>query len=396
MKWRLSTIIVLTLLLSISYFNMAMAKTLMLKEKIGQMLIIGFKGMELKPNDAIVKAILAQRIGGVILFDYDFQTKTYQHNIQSPEQLKHLTQQLQAYAQKAALKDENDLTPLFIGVDNEGGKVNRLKENYGFAKTLSAAEIGRGSLEQAKHYAKQMAETLKAEGININFAPVIDVNVNPDNPVIGKLGRSFSDDAQKVAEYAAIFAKAYHDHGILCAYKHFPGHGSSTEDTHAGFVDVTKTWQEYELAPYKQLLQQANGCPMVMTAHVVHYGLDQKGYPASISAAMTKGLLRDKLHFNGVVITDDLQMKAIVDNYGLADAVRHAVNAGADILVFGNQLVSAPQDPNQIVEMIYQDVKIGKISESRINEAFERIMKLKQQLRKNEKMVKKNDHAEIS
>ncbi|EKD73115.1 MAG: hypothetical protein ACD_45C00458G0002 [uncultured bacterium] len=354
-----------------------MAKEVTLKEKIGQMLIIGFKGTELHSDDVIVKAILTQQIGGVILFDYDFQTKTFDHNIKNPVQLKHLTQQLQNYAHQAAKNQQNNLTPLFISIDYEGGKVNRLKENYGFPKTLSAAELGQRTLAEAAQYAEQMAATLANLGININFAPVIDVNVNPDNPVIGKLGRSFSSDPQKVIEYAAIFSKAYHAHGILCAYKHFPGHGSSTDDTHAGFVDITQTWKAYELDPYKQLLQQPGACSMVMTAHVVHYGLDSKGYPASLSAAITKELLRGSLNFNGVVITDDMQMKAIADHYGLADAIRLAINAGADMFIFGNQLGTTPQDPQHIVDMIYTDVMTGKISENRINEAYQRIMQLK-------------------
>lgn len=353
-----------------------------MKEKIGQMLLIGFKGASLHPEDAIVKAILAQQIGGVILFDYDYQTKKYDHNIKSPAQLKLLTQQLQQYTAQAAVNNQNDLGPLFISIDYEGGKVNRLKESYGFPKTLSAADIGQLSIEQATQYATQMAETLREEGINLNFAPVVDVNVNPDNPVIGKLGRSFSSDPKKVIEYAEVFAKAYQDHGVICAYKHFPGHGSSTGDTHQGFVDVTETWKEYELDPYKALLQQTNHFSMVMTAHVVHYKLDPKGNPASLSYAMTTELLREQLHYDGVVVTDDLQMKAITDNYGLSDAVRMAVNAGADILVFGNQLEPVPQDPAQIVDMIYQDVKTGKISENRINEAYQRIMRLKQQIMK--------------
>ena len=374
MQWRLSTIILFLLL--IGPVNL-MAKEVTLKEKIGQMLIIGFKGTELHSDDVIVKAILTQQIGGVILFDYDFQTKTFDHNIKNPVQLKHLTQQLQNYAHQAATNQQNNLTPLFISIDYEGGKVNRLKENYGFPKTLSAAELGQRTLAEAAQYAEQMAATLANLGININFAPVIDVNVNPDNPVIGKLGRSFSSDPQKVIEYAAIFSKAYHAHGILCAYKHFPGHGSSTDDTHAGFVDITQTWKAYELDPYKQLLQQPGACSMVMTAHVVHYGLDSKGYPASLSAAITKELLRGSLNFNGVVITDDMQMKAIADHYGLADAIRLAINAGADMFIFGNQLGTTPQDPQHIVDMIYTDVMTGKISENRINEAYQRIMQLK-------------------
>jgi beta-N-acetylhexosaminidase len=371
--------IIFSLLLT-GFLNMAIANNIPLKDKIGQMLIIGFKGLSLQPSDPIVQSILANRIGGVILFDYDFQTKKYERNIQSPEQVKHLTTQLQDYAYQAAQTKQQKFTPLLISIDYEGGTVNRLKENYGFPKTVSAADIGLGSLDQATQYATQMAETLQQAGINLNFAPVVDVNVNPDNPVIGKLKRSFSDDPQKVTEYAAVFSKAYQEKGILCAYKHFPGHGSSTGDTHAGFVDVTQTWKDYELNPYKDLFQASYHCPIVMTSHVVHEGLDPAGYPASLSFAMTQTLLRDKLQFQGVVVTDDLQMKAISDNYSLPEAVQLAINAGADLLVFGNQLVPVAQDPEEIVEMIYQDVRAGKISEARIDEAYQRILKLKEQI----------------
>jgi len=353
---------------------------MLLKEKIGQMLLVGFKGTALLPNDPIVQAILARQIGGVILFDYDYALKKYDRNIKNPTQVKHLTQQLQSYATQAAKNHGSQLLPLLVSIDYEGGYVNRLKEEYGFPKTLAAADLGSGNKKQAIQYANQMAMTLKQAGINLNLAPVIDVNVNPINPVIGKLGRSFSSDPKIVTEYGALFSKAYQQHGILCAYKHFPGHGSSTGDTHAGFVDITETWKEYELDPFRQLLQQSYVSPIVMTAHVVHYGLDSEGYPASISANMIQKLLRSQLHFDGVVMTDDLQMKAITDNYGLRDAVRLAINAGADILIFGNQLVATPQDPQEIVDMIYQDVTAGKIAESRIDEAYQRIMKLKEKL----------------
>ncbi len=356
---------------------MALAGDVPLKEKIGQMLLIGFQGAELHPNDAIVHAILNHQVGGVILFDYDFATKTYDHNIKSPTQLAKLTQQLQDYNKQATQSPY----PLLIGLDYEGGKVNRLKEKYGFPKTLSAAAIAKLSIKEASQYANQMAETLAQSGINLNFAPVVDVNINPDSPVIGKIERSFSSDPNVVTDYAAIFAKAYNEHGVLCSYKHFPGHGSATGDTHQGFVDVTKTWQVTELAPYKSLLLNANGCALVMTAHVVNYDLDSKGYPASLSKDITQGLLRDKLNFNGVVITDDLQMKAITDNYGVPEAVRLAVNAGADILVFGNQLAATSQDPAQIIDLIYNDVQSGQIPQSRIDDAYNHIMKLKETLR---------------
>ncbi len=359
-------------------------KTVTLKEKIGQMIIIGFEGLSIKPNDPIVKAILSQQIGGVILFDYDFNTQTFNRNIQTPEQLRRLTCDLQTYAKKAAKRKGNALYPLFISVDYEGGvRGTRLQKRHGFARTLSAAELGKLSKASVRRYANQMADTLSKSGINLNFAPVLDVNVNPSSPAIGKVKRSFSADPEVVVQYAEIFSKAYQDRGIICAYKHFPGHGSAAGDTHEGFVDVTKTWKSLELKPYEMLLKQPFACPMVMVAHVVHSKLDKQGLPASLSSSVIQGLLRKTLNFNGVVVTDDLQMKAIINHYGLVEALRLTVNAGADILVFGNQLTSTPQDPKKIVDLLYAEVKAGEIPESRIQEAYDRIIKLKKRVRVN-------------
>ncbi len=346
----------------------------MLKQKIGQMLMIGFEGTTLTPNDAIVHAIQQHAIGGVILFDHNFQHPEQTRNIENPTQLRQLTHQLQHYTQ------QTDAPPLFIGIDYEGGKVNRLKEKYGFPATLSAADIGKLSLRDARAHADQMAQTLQNAGINLNFAPVIDINVNPDNPVIGKLDRSFSNDPATVSQYAEIFSACFKAHHILCSYKHFPGHGSSTGDTHAGFVDVTQTWQADELDPYRTLLPKADACQLVMLAHVVNKHLDPAGYPASLSYAITTKLLRHDLHFTGVTVSDDMQMKAITDQYGLTDALPLAINAGADILVFGNQLVAEPQDPKILVDMIYADVQAGKISAARIDDAYAHIMQLKTRL----------------
>lgn len=380
MKNKLLLLLGIVFTMSINYSSTALAKDVSLKQKIGQMIIVGFKEAELKPDSSIVKAIQNQQIGGVILFDYDFQTKKFDHNIKNPEQLASLTQQLQQYAKDAAKQHQNNLIPLIISVDYEGGKVDRLKEKYGFPKTLSAVEVSKLSDQDAQAAADKMAKLLRKEGINMNFAPVLDVNVNPENPVIAKLNRSFSSDPNTVAKYGEIFSKAYHDNNIMCAYKHFPGHGSSLGDSHAGFVDVTKTWKSYELDPYKKLLNQPNSCEMVMMAHIVNSQLDNKGYPASLSRAITTDLLRKKMKFQGVVVSDDMQMKAITDNYGLADAIRLSINAGTDILVFGNQLVPTPQDPSEIIDIIYSDVMTGKIPKSRIDESFNRIMKLKSKL----------------
>lgn len=353
-----------------------MSKELTLKQKIGQMILIGFDGMEIVEGSLVHQAIMSQSIGGVILFDFNFQTRVANRNIKSPMQLKALTQQLQGYAQQAAILNHNHLSRLIVSIDYEGGKVNRLKEAYGFPSTKSAAMIGKGTDQEARFQAEMMAETLQAAGINLNFAPVLDVNVNLDNPVIGQLDRSYSSDPISVAEKASIFIEEHNKRGVLCALKHFPGHGSSKEDTHRSpFVDVTDTWQEYELEPYKTLLENMDASMLVMTAHVVHKKLDS--YPASISAAVTTGLLRNTLNFKGVVVTDDLQMDAISESYGLSDAVKLAVKAGADLLVFGNQLVKTPQDPQEIVGIIHDAVEKGEISELRIDESVERITRMK-------------------
>lgn len=225
-----------------------------------------------------------------------------------------------------------------------------------------------------------MAQTLKEVGFNLNFAPVLDVNVNPDNPVIGKKDRSFSADATMVDSYASIYTRHFLNQKIQCVYKHFPGHGSSTKDSHLGFVDVTDTWQTYELEPYQHLLNSNESCGVVMTAHIVNRQLDETGLPATLSNKILTGLLRHQLHFNGVIITDDMQMKAISDNYGLEQALMLTINAGADMLIFGNNLTVEPQDPEQLIDIIEAKVLSGEISQKRINEAYKHIIALKKSI----------------
>ncbi|MDX1901009.1 MAG: glycoside hydrolase family 3 N-terminal domain-containing protein [Gammaproteobacteria bacterium] len=340
----------------------------MIKHKIGQMLMVGFPGKMLDADHPVAQAILRNQLGGVILFDYDFQTKTFHRNIESPEQLKLLTKQLKHYASNAM--------PLLIGVDYEGGKVNRLKEDKGFPKTFTAAEVGCFSQDKIKDVAETMAATLSAMGINLVFSPVVDVNLNPHNPVIGQLARSFSSEPMKVIQCAEIFSQMYHEQGIISVLKHFPGHGSSMHDTHLGLTDVTGVWQEIELEPYRYLLPKLHHTSIVMTSHIVHKGLDSQGYPASLSHAMTQNLLRETLQFGGVVVTDDMQMKAITARYDLPEAISLAINAGADIVVFGNQLLTE-QIPTDLIEVIYSHLKNNKISLDRIEESYQRIVELK-------------------
>lgn len=353
---------------------------LSLRDKIGQMIMLGFDGKTISAQSKVAKAIEENNIGGVILFDYNFRTKTFDKNIESPKQVTQLNSDLQHVAMKSNLKHHRPQLPLLISVDYEGGQVNRLSDQYGFLPILSAAEIGKKSLKEAGSTALTMAKTLKRSGFNLNFAPELDVNVNPDNPVIGKLDRSFSSDPNQVIHYAAVYSRQFLNQKIQCAYKHFPGHGSSSKDSHLGFVDVTDTWKSYELEPFKQLLNSKDACGLVMTAHIINRKLDRSGLPATLSFKILTGLLRNQLHFKGVIITDDMQMKSISDNYGLEHALVLAINAGADMILFGNNLSVDPQDPSQVIDIIEAKVLSGDISRKRIDDAYQHVVALKQSI----------------
>src|SRR5699024_4370168 len=196
--------------------------------KIGQMLNIGFRGMSVDESSHIRRDIQQYHLGGVTLFDYDVPKDTAYRNIRSETQLKALTQELQQLSP----------TPLFIAIDQEGGKVARLKPKYGFPASVSAQYLGElNNLDSTRFYARETAQTLAELGINVNLAPVVDLNSNPQNPVIGGLERSFSSDAQTVIKHASAYIETLHDYGILTTLKHFPGHGSSEKDSHKGVVD---------------------------------------------------------------------------------------------------------------------------------------------------------------
>lgn len=348
-----------------------------LRDKIAQMLIVGFDGKQVTEQSLIVRQLDGCYLGGVLLFDYNFTTKTYDKNIENPTQVKNLNAELQHYNAILNKKHQRPERPLLIAVDYEGGAVNRLKESYGFPETVSAQKIGKMSHKKITQASDKMAETLKAAGFNLNFAPVLDVNVNPENPILGKLERCFSDRAQEVVDIARIYVKSFEEQGIKACYKHFPGHGSSQTDSHLGFVDVTNTWIESELEPYRYLRRELDGCKMIMTAHIINRQLDDTGLPATLSYKILTELLRQELNYDGVIITDDMQMKAISDHYSLEESLQLAVNAGADMFIFGNQLSKKPQDPVEVVDIIEKCVREGSISEKRIDDAYARICKLR-------------------
>jgi len=327
--------------------------------KISQMLMANFTGLTV---DAYVRQLIRDfHLGGVLLLENNFSTAA------NPKaSLIKLTTDLQGASP----------TPLLIAMDQEGGAVNRLKTKYGFPESYSAQTIGeRDDIAFTEKAAQNIAASLLSVGINHNFAPVVDVNRNPANPVVGITRRCFSENPERVAKHAAIFIRAHREHNIITTLKHFPGHGSSTTDSHKGVTDVTATWIEDELIPYKRLIA-GHLVDSIMTAHIFNAHLDEV-YPASLSHKIITKLLRKKLGFQGVVISDDLLMAAITNEYSLEESIRLAVNAGNDILLF---TTIADNLIPRVIEIIKRHIDAGVISKARIDESYKRILKLKQNL----------------
>jgi beta-N-acetylhexosaminidase len=295
----------------------------------------------------------------------------YKRNIKSPEQLAALDQELQ---------DATCVPPLLISIDQEGGRINRLKPAYGFPPSYSQQYLGTLNDSDFTHECGETtARTLKSAGINLNLAPVVDLNVNPDNPIIGYYERSFSADPEVVTAHSLEVIQAHHELGVLTTLKHFPGHGSSTGDSHLGFVDVTDTWTPVELEPFGNIID-AGQADVVMTAHIFNANLDPV-YPATLSCATITGLLRIELGWDGVVITDDMGMGAITQYYGFETAVELTIKAGADILAYANNSsVFDPTIPARAFAVIKGLVEDGVLGESRIDESYRRIMRLKARL----------------
>lgn len=341
-----------------------------LSDKIGQMLLVGFRGYSVTEADPVVRDLQERNLGSVIYFDQEMaDTQLKGRNIQSPEQVSALSRTLKGYAR----------TPLLVSIDQEGGRVNRLKSDYGFPETLSHEELGkRNDPKFTFEHAESIAQTLARAGINLNLAPVVDLDANPDNPIIKGKKRSFHSDPEIVASHAVEYARAHHKHGVLVCPKHFPGHGSAMGDTHLGYVDVTKTWNERELIPFKRMVDEGL-CDLVMTAHVFNANLDPE-YPATLSKRVLQGLLREKLGYKGVITSDDMEMKAISARYGLENAIQMGIEAGLDILCFGNNMAYDRNIGEKVHGIILRLVESGRISEERINDSYQRVMALKQKI----------------
>ena len=337
--------------------------------KIGQMLMVGFRGLEVSNDSPIVQDIRNRHLGGIVLFDYDVPTRSPVRNVESPTQVTALVKALQSAS----------ATPLLVAIDYEGGTITRLKEKSGFPPTVSHQYLGEvNDLRFTHQEATKMAKTLAELGINLNLAPVVDVNTNPDNPIIAKYERSFSADPEIVTQQALEFIKAHHGQGVLCTLKHFPGHGSSTGDSHLGVVDVTDTWSRIELEPYANIIE-AGQADAIMTAHVFNANLDSE-YPATLSRPTITGILREELGYDGVVISDDMQMGAIADHYGFEIAIQKSIEAGVDILAIANNSVYEEDIAARTVALIKRLVQDGRTDEARINESYQRIRQLKSKL----------------
>ncbi len=337
--------------------------------KVGQMLMVGFYGLEVNDEHFIVQDIRQRHLGGVVLFNYDVPTQQPVRNIESPDQVKALIASLQSMSP----------CPLLVAIDQEGGIISRLTETYGFRATVSHQDLGaRNDLAATYTRTAAMAKTQTELGINLNLAPVVDLCVNPHNPIIAQYERCFSADPGLVSDHASQFIQAHHDQGVLCTLKHFPGHGSSTEDSHLGLVNITETWSRTELDPYVHLID-AGQADAIMTAHVFNSHLDAED-PATLSRPIITGILREELGYDGVIISDDMQMGAIINHYGFETAIEKAITAGVDILAFANNSVYEQDVVTRAVTVIKRLVQEGTISEERLDASYRRIQRLKQRL----------------
>lgn len=334
-----------------------------LEEMAGQMIFVGFQGDSVSTTKPLADMIGDGRLGGVMYL---------RTNIKSLDEVARMNAQFNHSGAKF---------PPFVALDQEGGQIERLTKAVGFKEIPSAQDIaGRNNVAAAEATYKTMAQSIAALGFNVNFGPVVDLNINKKNPIIARYGRSYGPDVGDVVKYAGTFVRAHSSAKVMTALKHFPGHGSSAADSHEGFVDITKTWQPQELEPYRQLIASGNA-DMVMVGHLYHAdyadgSADQ--LPSSLSKNWINGVLREQLGFDGVVITDDLEMGAIRSHFSIRDTVTAAVRAGVDILLFSNTAKYRLGLPDEVREILVSEAKNDPLFAQRIRESYQRIIALKQ------------------
>lgn len=319
-----------------------------IRRRVGQMFMIGFNGKIV--DDTLKKLIQDYYVGGIVLFE---------RNIESPEQIADLTNHIQSLSK----------TPLFIAVDQEGGRVIRLKEPFTqFGTPTLFAKVNSPKLTFEAYYA--MALELRAVGINFNFAPVVDVNTNPENPVIGD--RAFGQDPETVSRIASGAIRGLQRGGVIACAKHFPGHGDTKADSHLELPIINHPLvrlKHIEWVPFDRVIR--GGVETVMTAHILNPNLDPD-FPATLSKK-TISFLRNDLRFQKIIITDDLEMKAIAERYPIEEATLKAIEADIDIMMichtFDKQVKAIETALRQVLEL--------KIPVRRIELSSERITKVR-------------------
>jgi beta-N-acetylhexosaminidase len=350
-----------------------------IEKMAGQMILTGFQGDSVDDESVVALAedIRNGLVGGVMYL---------KPNIKDFESVTAIN--------RLFMSANPDLPP-FISVDQEGGAVQRLTPAVGFPDTPSAADLAKSygtefsplSQEDGPHRIYEtMARSLSEWGFNVNFGPVVDVNINKENPIIAKYGRSYSDNVLVIMQYAFAFIEAHHKFGVLTALKHFPGHGSSTGDTHEGFVDITKTWEEAEFTSYKMIISLPKDsearADFVMVGHLYnaqHSGPEDR-LPASLSPFWITEELRGKLKFDGVVITDDLEMAAVRKLFPLGERVRQAVRAGVDVLLFSNTAKPRTTLAAEVQKILVDEANKDPAFAARIKESYDRIVEVKKRL----------------
>jgi beta-N-acetylhexosaminidase len=341
---------------------------------LGELLLVGFGGTQVEGNDEVRSLVCDMKVGGLILFERDARSGEAR-NISSPEQVRQLTSDLQALALQCTGRR------LLIAADNEGGAVMRLSTRLGYLPTPPPQALGdAGDPAATALESRRMGATLREAGINWNLAPVVDVAVNPLNPAVVTLGRTFSSDPQQVIIQARAFIQGMHEAGVLTSLKHFPGHGSSRTDSHHGFVDVTDTADlKIELAPYRALIKEGLA-DSVMTAHVFNRGLDPWN-PATLSRFTIKRYLRGKLGYKGLVVSDDLLMGAIRQQYGVEEASILALQASVDMLLISqNQGRVERGAAERVIAAIRSATTDGRLSAKALAVSIQRVRALRSRI----------------
>ena len=347
--------------LAATFFSLpAVAQTL--EQMAGQMIVVGFSGDGAgdKSVAATRSEIAAGTLGGVMYL---------KPNVASLSAVRKMN---------AAFREASPEFPPLLTLDQEGGAVERLTEAVGFEELPNAERVAAAySPAQAGDLYGGMAQKVADLGFTVNFGPVVDINTNPRNEVIAKWGRAFGTTADAVVPYARAFVDAHRRAGVLTALKHFPGHGSSTADSHEGFVDITGSWEPSELDPYRSMIATGD-VDIVMIGHLIN--TQYSDLPSSLAPEWIDGVLRGELGFDGVVITDDLEMGAIRDHFSLRETVTRAVRAGVDVLLFSNTAKPRASLAAEVRAILVDEAESDPAFRARIEASYDRIVALKQRI----------------